>query len=162
MPIATTSLGLGVSLRRWRVLNRIKQADAAERLGVSQTTISRWETGARAPEGREARRLITLLAARPGSASDRALADLVRCASTPAHLICDFTHRLIAASPARARSWTVGIDELIGTSLWRFASQGIAAGEAGLESRGWYGPLASDIVVATEKAVFPELTIPPG
>lgn len=38
---------LGPTLRRWRVINRVKQAALAEELGVSQATVSRWESGAR-------------------------------------------------------------------------------------------------------------------
>lgn len=153
---------LGASLRRWRLLNRVKQAGLAAELGVSQGTVSRWETGALAPDGPEREAVGRLLTARPSADSDRALIDLVRAAAEPMHLICDYTHRLLAASPARSAAWRVSEGELIGASLWRFASAGIEAGEAGLEARGWYAPLAPDLEVTTERAEFAELTIRAG
>lgn len=153
---------LAASLRRWRALNRVKQSALADEMGVSQTTVSRWETGVLAPGTREEDRLMRLLAARPNSAADGALLDLVRNSPKPAHLMCDLTHRLFAASPARISGWRVGIDELAGKSLWRFASPGIAAGEAALDAFGWYAPLAPAVLVDTEYADFDELTIAAG
>lgn len=153
---------LGPALRRWRALNRVKQSAVADELGISQTTISRWESRAKVPEPREARRLTQLLTARPTASSDLALIELVRAAPTPMHLICDLTHRLIAASPGRLSRWRVSADELVGTSLWRFATQGIRDGESALETSGWYEPLAADVMVRTERIDFPELTILAG
>ncbi len=153
---------LGPALRRWRALNRVKQEALASDLRVSQTTVSRWESRARLPEGRDARRIIELLQARPAAACDRALADLVRQAGEPMHLICDVTHRLLAVSPARASGWSVQADDLLGTSLWRFSTRGIRAGESRLGDRGWFEPVAEDVIVETERADFPELTIPRG
>jgi DNA-binding transcriptional regulator YiaG len=153
---------LGASLRRWRALNRVKQSALASEMGVSQTTISRWEAGAQAPAPREEYQLMRLLAARPTSAADSALLDLVRHAPQPVHLICDLTHRLFAASPARVSDWRVGVEELAGRSLWRFASPGIARGEAALDALGWYEPFAPAVIVDTEHADFDELTIAAG
>ncbi|MDO9336197.1 MAG: helix-turn-helix transcriptional regulator [Caulobacter sp.] len=153
---------LGPALRRWRALNRVKQTTVATELGVSQTTISRWENLEQVPEPRDVRRLMRLIAATPTASSDLALIELVSTAATPMHLVCDLTHRLIAASPRRLASWRVGVGELVGTSLWRFASQGIRAGEEALASRGWYEPVAPDVTVETERVSFPELTIDAG
>lgn len=153
---------LGTSLRRWRALGRVKQSALAAEIGVSQTTVSRWEAGTLAPGAREEDRLTQLLAARPTSAADRALLDLVRHAPTPVHLICDLTHRLFAASPARISDWRIGVDELVGTSLWRFASAGIVKGEEALDALGWYAPVAPTVVVDTEYADFDELSIAAG
>lgn len=153
---------LGPTLRRWRVINRVKQAALAEELGVSQATVSRWESGALAPDRHESRRLTRLLTARPSSSADRALLDLVRLSSEPVHLICDLTHRLLAASPSRCRTWRVACEDLQGTSLWRFASEGIDDGEASLGDRGWYDELAPELAIGTERAEFAELTIRAG
>lgn len=152
----------GPSLRRWRALNRVKQSALADEMGVSQATVSRWEAGTLTPNVRERHRLARLLTARPASAADKALLELVRTSQHQAHLICDLTHRLLAASPARISAWRVGLEDLIDRSLWRFASQGIAVGEAGLEANGWYEPVAPDVTVETECARFAELTIPAG
>ncbi len=153
---------LGPSLRRWRTLNRVKQAALAADLGVSQAMISRWEAGLARPEGRHASAVMALLTARAGSAADRALLRLVRGSAEPVHLICDLTHRLLAASPARAATWRAPVEDLLGTPLWRFASDGIAEGEAQLAARGWYEPAPEDVEVYTERADFAELTIRAG
>lgn len=50
-----------IEMRRWRRLGRIKQAAAAELLGVSQATVSRWENGITAPDPEERRRLRALI-----------------------------------------------------------------------------------------------------
>lgn len=161
MTIISPAVGdaIGPSLRRWRALNRVKQAALAAEFGVSQATVSRWESNTQSPEPREARRLCQLLTARPSSASDQALIDLVRSARSPMHLICDLTHRLIAASPGRTATWRVPAEDLTGSSLWRFASEGIRAGEAALHASGWYEAIAPDVVAATERVDFRELTI---
>ena len=129
---------LGRSLRIWRTLRRMKQAHAAELLGVSQTTISRWENGQQAPTPEEQSDIRRLMQARLDSAADRELARLVRMAGTDVHLICDLTHRLLALSPGRERCWTVSAAELVGTSLWRFASPEIVRAERHLPDAGWY------------------------
>lgn len=153
---------LGRSLRRWRLLNRVKQETVAEQIGVAQATVSRWESLSVEPGAREAGKLLALIAARPTAASDRALLDLVRGAPKPMHLICDLSHRLLAASKAREQQWRVSQSDLLNVSLWRFSTPGIQAGEAGLTAAGWYEPFAEDVIVSTDLADFPELTIPTG
>lgn len=91
---------LGRSLRTWRALRRVKQLHAAELLGVSQATLSRWENGQSTPAPDESERLRMLMAARLDSAADRVFARLVGQSAVPVHLICDLTHRLLAESPA--------------------------------------------------------------
>jgi transcriptional regulator with XRE-family HTH domain len=118
----------------------MKQAHAAELLGVSQTTISRWENGQQAPTPDEQSHIRRLMQARLDSASDRELARLVRTSGTDVHLICDLTHRLLALSPGRERCWTVPATDLVGTSLWRFASPEIVQAECHLPESGWYEP----------------------
>lgn len=157
---AVLSSSLGPSLRRWRVLNRVKQQALAQDLGVSQSRISRWESGQAEPDGFERQQITRLLRARPETAADRALLDLVTQAATPVHLVCDLTHRLLAASPARTKDWRVSVSDLIDTPLWRFASEGIRVAEDNLADSGWFEPLGPDIVYQTERAEFAELTIP--
>ncbi|MGH6633364.1 MAG: helix-turn-helix transcriptional regulator, partial [Sphingopyxis sp.] len=48
---------LGASLQRWRALNRIKQSALAGEMGVSQTTVSRWEAGVLTPGATDEDRL---------------------------------------------------------------------------------------------------------
>jgi len=130
---------LGQTLRTWRMLRRIKQLHAAQLLGVSQATLSRWENGQTPPAPAEAERLRTLMAARLDSAADRVLARLVCQSAMPVHLICDLTHRLLAASPAREAQFKVPASQLMGTSLWRYASDDIVVAESRLAELGWFG-----------------------
>ena len=68
---------LGRSLRLWRTLRRLKQGAVAAEMRVSQTTVSRWESGLAAPSLEEQQALRRLMAARLDSAADRELARLV-------------------------------------------------------------------------------------
>jgi transcriptional regulator with XRE-family HTH domain len=132
--------GLGRSLRLWRALRRVKQAHAAELLRVSQAMVSRWEAGTLVPDAEEQARLRQLMSARLDSAGDHALARLVTESSASAHLVCDLTHRLLAASRGRSRDWDFRTPELLGVSLWRFATPEIQAAEAALTDDGWFEP----------------------
>ena len=140
---------LGRSLRVWRALRRMKQGHAAELLGVSQATVSRWESGHQVPTPPEREALRALMAARLDGAADHALGRLVRGSARQAHLVCDLTHRLLAASPARERRWKVSASELIGTSMWRFHTEAIARAEAALPALGWYGETPPEVEVLT-------------
>lgn len=153
---------LGRSLRAWRSARRVKQAYAAEILGVSQATVSRWESGVLAPSLRETGRLADLLTARPGSDADRALLDLVESSSEQVHLVCDLSHRLLAASPVRSREWSLAKEDLVGRSLWRYASAAIRTAEAGLGEAGWYEPLAPALTIETGPNGSNEVPIRPG
>ncbi len=134
----TFELPIGLALRRFRRLNMVKQSAVAERLGVSQGCVSRWESGVHRPDPAQRDRIVRLIAASAGDDRDSALKRLVEGSRRPVHLICDATHRLLAASPSRAASWRTDISELIGKSLWPFASPEIEAAEAGLAGSGWF------------------------
>jgi transcriptional regulator with XRE-family HTH domain len=129
---------LGRSLRTWRALRRIKQHHAGELLGVSQATISRWENGALAPTPDEQVAIRELLHARLDSAADHELARMVNESARAVHLVCDLTHRLLALSPLRERQCSIPRNELVGRSLWRYASAEIVAAEASLADVGWF------------------------
>lgn len=132
------SLALGAALRRWRLLHRVKQQHAAEMLDVAQSTISRWESGRQAMELAERAKVEAIVSARLDTAADRVLAQLVGESPRSVHLICDFTHRLLACSAARANEFGVPAHGLIGRSLRRFATEKIEAEEQLLADRGWY------------------------
>jgi transcriptional regulator with XRE-family HTH domain len=128
----------GRALRRWRRLRGVKQSHAAELLGVTQATLSRWERSRHRLSGEAERKLSQLLRAPLDSAGDAGLRRLVEGSALPVHLICDLSHRLLAASPARVIDWTADIAELRGRSLWRYATDEIRAAEGRLGQLGWY------------------------
>lgn len=136
----------GVALRRWRLLHRVKQSHAAQVFGVTQSTISRWESGVQAMDPVAHKQLEQLLAARLDAAADHVLARLVSESPRPMHLVCDLTHRLLACSPSRAGEFTRPISELMGCSLWRFATPEIMRKELALNASGWRETLAPPAV----------------
>jgi transcriptional regulator with XRE-family HTH domain len=145
----TGAAAIGRSLRPWRALRQVKQSHAAELLGVSQATISRWENGSLLPLPDQERRLRQLMSARADAAADHELARLVTGAVEPMHLVCDLTHRLLAASPGRTREWGTSAGALLGVSLWRYATDEIREAERGLPERGWYEPAPPTVLVST-------------
>lgn len=116
----------------------MKQGHAAELLQVSQGTVSRWESGDLHPEAHHRARIEGLIRANANSDADAALKRLILTSSEAVHLVCDSTHELLAASPARAASWRVDASLYVGKSLWRFASDEIAQAELSLEGLGWF------------------------
>jgi transcriptional regulator with XRE-family HTH domain len=155
-------LSLGQALRRFRRLNGIKQGDIAERLSVSQGSVSRWESGAQEPDAFHRDRIAEIVAANATSAGDAALKRLVSTSSLPVHLICDATHRLLAASPTRAASWNVDVEFYLGTSLWRFASEEIMAAEEGLVGTGWFERPCQRLRFETGRNASDEIPVAPG
>jgi transcriptional regulator with XRE-family HTH domain len=131
---ASTLQPVGLALRRWRLLHRVKQAHAAEMFNVTQSTISRWEAGTITPDPAQCRRLWSVLSARLDAAADRALGMLVSESPRPMHLICNATHTMLAASPSRKSEF--GEQELIGRSLWPFATVEIATAEVEIREAG--------------------------
>lgn len=160
LPLPISQLGL--ALRRWRTLKCVKQASIGIELGVSQATISRWESGTVLPDVKETGRIMHLLLARQDLQNDAALLLLVKESSKPVHLMCDYSHRLFAASAGRSAQWRVAWEEMASKSLWRFATEGIAKAEADLDEKGWYDPFPPDVIIETEKADFAEVTIRAG
>lgn len=132
-----TARPIGKSLTRVRRLRGLKQSHMAELLGISQSTISRIERGELVPEPYLYKRIAECISARLDPAGDAALKRLVETCSTPVHLVCDVTHRLLAASPARERMWGITAGELSGRSLWRYATEEIQRAEARLSEIGW-------------------------
>lgn len=129
---------LGARLRRFRRLRGLKQEHVAETLGVSQGLISRWESGRHVPSPEICHQIRHLIVVAPGSSSDRALRRLVVAANVPVHLICDATHRLLAASSLREREWQASANAFVGSSLWRFATDDIVMAEDRLADQGWF------------------------
>jgi len=150
------------SLRLWRMLHRVKQCHAAELIGVSQAMISRWETGHLGPTGSGRNKLCNLLQARLTAAADRELVRLVDEAPEPIHLICDLTHRLLAMSKPREKECSIGRQELLGISMWNYASAEIVAAEEELGKLGWFEPAPPSVEVYTRKNASPDVAIREG
>jgi len=131
-------LPLGRQLRRFRRLRGMKQDHIADLLGVSQGLVSRWEAGLHTPSPALYRRLERLLVSEANQAADTALRRLIENAVAPVHLICDASHVLLAASPAREAEWGSRAMPFIGASLWRFATAEIVANEEQLPDHGWF------------------------
>jgi transcriptional regulator with XRE-family HTH domain len=143
-------LDFGRSLRRLRRLTGIKQGHLAELAGVTQATVSRWESGLHQPTPEQAAKLLPLIEARLDPAADAMLKRLVESSSLRVHLVCDVTHRLLAVSPARRREWRNDASSLYGETLWPFASDWIQEGEAHLPELGWYEPSALPVAGWTD------------
>jgi transcriptional regulator with XRE-family HTH domain len=154
--------GAGPALRRWRRLRSIKQSHAAELFGVTQATLSRWERGQLALSEAATRKLARLLCAPLNSAADAGLRQLVETSALPVHLVCDLSHRLLAASPARYAEWRADAAELRGASLWRYASEEIQRAESRLGDLGWYENGAARLSFWTGPNHDPIVTIRPG
>jgi transcriptional regulator with XRE-family HTH domain len=152
----------GRALRRWRRLRGVKQSHAAELFGVTQATLSRWERGHHRLPDSAARKLARLLAAPLESAADAGLRRLVESSALRVHLICDLSHRLLAASPARFAEWTADAAELRGVSLWAFATDEIRSAEGRLGELGWYDDGATQMSFWTGANDSPVVSIDPG
>lgn len=158
-PVTMPVHPLGFALRRWRVLNRVKQAHAAELIGVAQSTISRWESGVQEVDVAQRAQVEALVCARLTGAADAALARLVREHSRGVHLICDASHRLLALSQGRRREFGCDADQLIGTSLYPFITEDLARVEARLDEIGWF-ELASPPAIIAETGANGSALVP--
>jgi transcriptional regulator with XRE-family HTH domain len=152
----------GRALRRWRRLRGIKQSHAAELLDITQATLSRWERGHHRIPEEAARKLSSLIAAPLDSAADGGLRRLVESSALPVHLICDLSHRLLAASPSRFAEWSVDAAELRGVSLWGFATDEIRSAEGRLSELGWYDEGVAQVSFWTGPNDSPIVPIDPG
>lgn len=151
----------GCALRRRRLLQGMKQSHLAEQLGVSQATVSRWERGLLPMSTAQQTTAWQLLATRPDPAQDAALKRLVESSIRKVHLICDRTHRLLAASPSRQAEWRADPSEFLGRSLIGYASPEILAAEATLDKRGWRDGRVSCLIVETGANTDPTVPIVP-
>lgn len=138
---------IGPVLKRARALRRWKQQAVADLAGVAQTTVSRWEAGAIEPSPEQLRRLGPILTPVADLARDSGLKRLVVSSPLAVHLICDLTHRLLAASPAREAEWLVPASDLHGEPLFPFATDEIRAAEARLDNIGWFADAATGAVL---------------
>lgn len=152
----------GPVLRRLRLLRGMKQSHLAELLGVNQATVSRWERGQLAMTPAQEAATQRLLATPPPPSQDAVLKRLVESSTLKVHLICDRTHRLLAASPARRAEWRGDPADFLGRSLLVYASPEILAAEAALDGLGWGEGRLASLTIETGRNDNPLLPIRPG
>lgn len=152
----------GYTLKRMRRLSGMKQSHVAELMGVTQSTVSRWESGLLPMTGEQGKALQTLFTMRPSSSQDAALKRLVESSPASVHLICDATHRLLAVSTKRARHWRGGVPAFLGKSLIVYAAPRILAAEESLPDLGWFDGALSSLRFDTDANADPELPIEAG
>ncbi|QND12693.1 helix-turn-helix transcriptional regulator [Rhizobium leguminosarum bv. trifolii] len=139
----------GAGIRRMRLLRSMKQEHLAELLGVNQATVSRWERNQLALSAEQAAKLERIFSSPQHAVVDAALKQLVEDSVRPVHLICDRTHRLLAASRPRQTEWRAPLGAFLGRSLFSYASAEIAAAEQSLEERGWHEGRLSSVTFDT-------------
>lgn len=138
----------GDKLRQWRRMADIKQQRLADILGVTQATISRWEKGGQHPSPFQYRLLHDMMTRNRNLRLDHAITRLVKQSRQRVHLIEDRSHRLLCSSLPRQREWQRDDNELLGQSLWRFATREIAAAEKSLHHMGWHEGQADHVLFA--------------
>lgn len=142
---------LGRLLRQWRRMSDIKQSRLADILGVTQATVSRWENGTQRPAPLQYDLIHQMMTRKRNFRLDHAIKRLVTHSSQRVHLIEDRSHRLLCASHARADEWQRDCTELLGTSLWRFATPEIATAEKSLHDMGWHEDQADHLTFETSR-----------
>jgi transcriptional regulator with XRE-family HTH domain len=149
-------------LRRYRTVRGIKQAHLAELIRVSQGTISKWESGAAVPSEGQHHQIIELLAAKSSTVADTWLARLVETSRERIHAICDITHRLLVASPARYQEWGQERSEMFHRSLLDDAPDDIIEAERRLIEREHSLPFDDPVLIETAGQVRGHYRIIPG
>lgn len=141
----------GRLLRQWRRTSDIKQARLADILGVTQATVSRWENGTQRPAPLQHELIRQMMTRKRNFRLDHAIKRLVTHSSQRVHLIEDRSHRLLCASGARANEWQRDCSELLGMSLWRFATPEIATAEKSLHDLGWHEDQTDHLTFETSR-----------
>jgi transcriptional regulator with XRE-family HTH domain len=145
-----------------RLLRSMKQGHLAELLGVNQATVSRWERDQLALSPQQTIKLERIFASPRHLAADAALKRLVEDSMRPVHLICDRTHRLLAASRPRQAEWRAPLGTFLGCSLFSYASAEIVTAEQSLEERGWHEGRLLSLTLETGANGDALLPIAPG
>lgn len=105
-------------------------------IDVDQTTVSRWESGIQIPEPELQNKVFETLL--PYRSDDVALRRLVETSPDCIHLVDEATHVCLAYSASRALDWEVGQQDMLGVSLWQFATEEIQQAEQELENSDWW------------------------
>ena len=151
----------GRRLKRLRRSLGMKQTALAELMKVDQTTVSRWESAAILPDRETQQAAFEKLSA--CRKDDGALKRLVESSSDPVHLVEETSHICLAYSRSRAIEWRSGTGDLLGQSLWKFATEEIQQAEHELIDAGWWDiHVPEPKLFRTSGASYAEMTILPG
>lgn len=150
------------SLTRIRQLRGMKQGHLADLMGVSQATVSRWEAGRQRLPAKQGLILAQLFKASLDPRRDAYLKRLVETSTLPVHLVCDVTHRLLAASPRRQAEWGRDFDELKGVILLPYAPEEIIEADRQLLDVGWLEGEAPRVIVGTDGCDDGLYKVPPS
>jgi transcriptional regulator with XRE-family HTH domain len=153
---------VGRTLRALRLRYDVKQAHLAELMRVSQTTVSRWERGQLPLSDARLDAIQRLLAKSSTPTLDGAIKRLVESSTLRVHIICDRTHRLLAASRPRWAQWCSDSADLLGRSLLCFASPQIIEAEQALANSGWYDGHLAALTIDTGPNFDPHVPIRSG
>ena len=145
------------AVRRTRLLRGMKQSHLAELLGVGQSSLSRWESRRHSPAPEFLDALARFVAEPPHAPSDAILKRLVEQSALQMHLVCNSTHRLLAASRPRRSLWRLA--ESFGVPMWPFATPEIRQAEETLVSVGWWDRPDSAVFFETGGSAHPVVSI---
>lgn len=147
------------TLRRARL---VKQSALAAAVGVEQSTVSRWESGAQTPDKELQEHVLSVLVVTCPT-KDSALRRLVETSKLAMHLIDDASHICLAYSAKRGREWRRDPEALSGKPLWRFATDEIRRAELDMADSGWWDSHAPEPVnLSTSDHTNPEMSIKAG
>jgi transcriptional regulator with XRE-family HTH domain len=149
-------------LRRYRTVRGIKQAHLAQLVRVSQSTISKWESGAAVPSADQHGQVIELLAAQPSAVANTWLARLVETSRDRVHAICDLTHKLLVASPTRYQEWCREPSEMFHRPLLDDVVGGIVEAERRLIQCEHSMPFDEPVVITTAGQTGGRYRVIPG
>ncbi len=140
----------------------LKQSHLAELIRVSQSTVSKWESGAATPSAEQHCQIIEMLGAKPCAVAETWLARLIEASHERVHAICDVTHRLLVASPARYQEWHSDRGEMFGQPLLAGAPDDIIEAERRLILRSHELPLDQPLIVETAGQTGSRYQVLPG
>ncbi|MCC9624350.1 helix-turn-helix domain-containing protein [Thalassospira sp. MA62] len=159
IPIPETDPRFAKCLRQWRRASDIKQSRLADILGVTQATVSRWERAQQAPAPMQRALIEQMMTRNRNIRLDQVVKRLVTQSRQRVHLIEDRSHRLLCASGPREDEWQRDSSELLGMSLWRFATAEIATAEKHLHDIGWHEDQTDHIGFANTQRNGPPMRI---
>ncbi|WP_259782886.1 helix-turn-helix domain-containing protein [Aestuariispira ectoiniformans] len=152
----------GRQLKRWRRAQDIKQDYLAETLGVTQASVSRWERGQQIPAPHLLRIIQSMMAGNQRRTRlDAALKRLVMRSRDCVHLIEDQSHNLLISSAAREAEWQRPQSDLLGVTLWQFATEEIARAEESLDNLGWWDGQIDCLAFPVQGREGPPLRVAP-